>query len=64
MDGKGLAQDAITCSSLISALAKGKQWSLALQVSSLTLTCLYLPSFLTLRPEPCGLTYVTLNCGL
>ena len=32
MDGQGLRQDAITCSSLISALAKGKQWALALQV--------------------------------
>ena len=32
MDGQGLRQDAITCSSLISALAKGKQWVLALQV--------------------------------
>ena len=34
MDGQGLRQDAITCSSLISALAKGKQWALALQVPS------------------------------
>lgn len=33
MDAQGLPQDAITCSSVISALAKGKQWSLALQVS-------------------------------
>lgn len=33
MDGQGLRQDAITCSSLISALAKGKQWALALQVA-------------------------------
>ena len=32
MDAQGLRQDAITCSSLISALAKGKQWALALQV--------------------------------
>ena len=32
MDAQGLRQDAITCSSLISASAKGKQWILAVQV--------------------------------
>lgn len=31
MDAAGLPRDAITYSSTISALAKGKQWSLALQ---------------------------------
>ena len=36
MDAQGLRHDAITCSSLISALAKGKQWALALQVTSAT----------------------------
>lgn len=32
MDSMGLRRDAITYSSLISALAKGKQWLKALQV--------------------------------
>lgn len=32
MDERGLRRDAITYSSLISALAKGKQWVLALKV--------------------------------
>ena len=32
MEAQGLRRDAITYSSTISALAKGKQWSLALQV--------------------------------
>ena len=31
MDGMGLPRDAITYSSVISALAKGKQWAHALQ---------------------------------
>ena len=49
MDGQGLRQDAITCSSLISALAKGKQWALALQVRGAPLHaffCLPTPSTL------------------
>lgn len=35
MDSMGLRRDAITYSSLISALAKGKQWLKALQVRPL-----------------------------
>jgi pentatricopeptide repeat protein len=47
MEAQGLRRDAITYSSTISALAKGKQWSLALQVghhrlSVITTTCLWL----------------------
>ena len=40
MDGMGLRRDAITYSSLISALAKGKQWLKALQVCPLMTTSL------------------------
>jgi pentatricopeptide repeat protein len=41
MEAQGLRRDAITYSSTISALAKGKQWSLALQVGVHTkcITC-------------------------
>lgn len=48
MDAQGLRQDAITCSSLISALAKGKQWALALQVRFLSASMLLMLSNLAL----------------
>ena len=48
MEAQGLRRDAITYSSTISALAKGKQWSLALQVGDAWLSVI---------------TYSLLTCG-